>query len=408
MTERTVWNGLSMARRHAAQKGVRQCATHAGVHASSGRSAQRIDAQNPLAFPPQNMPPSRQHSRTVKHRPKVIVVGSGVMGASAAWHLSKAGAAVTVIERAPDALITATASSFGWVGAGASTPSDDLSAFTERLTALEEFGSIERDLGPLPIAARGALLWLPTENETAALVAEHRAAGTRMQRLARPQIAEKEPMLADPPSLAAWAPDDFALEPAAFARQLLAGAKVAGTCVRQGTVDTVEIAGNRIAGVVVEGQKLAADTVVLANGHGSRKLALTVGADLPIHESPAVLLRFATEADGLRHLICAQEMELRPALGGGLVAAADYPEDGESGLPILAARTGDAIAHLFGMWAAPDLLSIRVAQRPMTADGRPLCGGVGEIEGLYALVAHPGVILAPVLGRRCAESILRS
>lgn len=330
------------------------------------------------------------------------------MGASAAWHLSKAGAAVTVIERAPDSLITATASSFGWVGAGASTPSDDLSAFSERLKALEEFGSIERDLGPLPIAARGALLWLSTEHETAALVAEHRAAGTRMERLARPQIAKKEPMLADPPSLAAWAPDDFALEPAAFARQLLAGAKVAGTCVRQGTVETVEMAGNRIAGVVVEGQKLAADTVVLANGHGSRKLALTVGADLPIHESPAVLLRFATEADGLRHLICAQEMELRPALGGGLVAAADYPEDGESGLPILAARTGDAIAHLFGMLAAPDLLSIRVAQRPMTADGRPLCGGVGNIEGLYALVAHPGVILAPVLGRRCAESILRS
>lgn len=354
------------------------------------------------------MPILLKRSPSVKHRVKVIVVGGGIMGASAAWHLSKAGAAVTLIERAPNCLATATASSFGWVGASASTPSDSQAAFAERLKALEEFVSIERELGPLPIAARGALLWLSTEDETAAMIAEHRAAGTRMERLVRSQIAKKEPMLAKPPSLAAWAPDDFALEPAAFARQLLAGAQVAGACVRQGTVEAVEVAGNRIAGVVVGGRKLTADTVVLANGYGSRTLALTVGVDLPIHESPAVLLRFGIEAYGLRHLICAQEMELRPSLGGGLVSAADYPENGEDGFPALAALTGDTIAHLFGIVAAPSLLSISVAQRPMTADGRPLCGYVGKFEGLYALVAHPGVILAPVLGRLCAESVLSS
>lgn len=336
------------------------------------------------------------------------MVGGGIMGASAAWHLSKAGAAVTLIERAPNCLTTATASSFGWVGASASTPSDNPAAFAERLKALEEFVRIERDLGPLPIAARGALLWRSTEDETAAMIAEHWTAGTRMERLARPQVAEKEPMIAGPPPLAAWAPGDFALEPAAFARQLLTGAQAAGACVRQGVVEAIEAAGNRITGVLIEGQRFPADIVVLANGYGSRTIALTVGADLPIHESPAVLVRFGAEADGIRHLICAPEMELRPSLGGGLFSAADYPENGEAGLPALAASTGDAIAHLFGIAAAPSLLSINAAQRPMTADGRPLCGHVGGIEGLYALVAHPGVILAPLLGRLCAEAVLSS
>lgn len=42
----------------------------------------------------------------------------------------------------------------------------------------------------------------------------------------------------------------------------------------------------------------------------------------------------------------------------------------------------------------------------MTSDGRPLCGYVEGIDGLFALVAHPGVILAPFLGRRCAQSVL--
>lgn len=353
------------------------------------------------------MPIFVKHDRAIR-KGKVIVVGGGIMGASAAWHLSKAGASVTLIEQAPDCLTSATASSFGWVGASASTPSDNQAAFAERLQALEAFASIERELCPLPIAARGALLWWSSEDETAAMIAEHRAAGTRMERLTRSQIVAKEPAIGKPPSLAAWAPGDFALEPGAFARQLLAGAQAAGASVRQGTVTAVEAAGNRITGVVVDGKKLPADIVVLANGYRSRAVALTVGVDLPIHESPAVLLRFGKEADGLRHLVCAQDLELRPSLAGGLVSAADYPESGKTGLPALAAQTRDAIADLFGLAAAPSLLSITAAQRPMTSDGKLLCGQVGTVEGLFALVAHPGVILAPLLGRRCAEAVLAS
>lgn len=354
------------------------------------------------------MPVFLKHNPVAVRKGKVIVVGGGIMGASAAWHLSKAGASVTLIERAPDCLISATACSFGWVGASASTPSDNQAAFAERLKALEEFAYIEHELSPLPIAARGALLWRSTEDETAAMIAEHRAAGTRIERLTRSQIAEKEPTISNPPSLAAWAPSDFALEAGVLARQLRAGAQAAGACVRRGTVQAVNAAGNRITGIVVDGKEFPADIVVLANGYRSRALALTVGVDLPIYESPAVLLRFGTEVAGLFHLVCAEEMELRPSLGGGLVSAADYPECGETGLPALAAQTANAIARLFGTAAAPSLLSITAAMRPMTTDSKPLCGQVGRMKGLFALVAHPGVILAPLLARRCADAVLRS
>ncbi|BCP55548.1 hypothetical protein K32_41650 [Kaistia sp. 32K] len=337
---------------------------------------------------------------------RIIVVGGGVMGASAAWHLAKAGGEVTLMESSPASGATATALSFGWVGASASTPSSDPEAFALRLKALEAFARLERDLGSLPIAARGALLWGATEDETGAMIAEHRAAGTRMEALSRSQTAEKEPALAAPPRLAAWAPDDFALEPAILARQLAAGAQAAGACIRHGTVEAIETAGDRITGVRVEGQTLPADLVVLANGHGARQLAQTVDLDLPIHGSPAVLVRLAAGANVLRHLLCAQDLELRQALGGGLVSAADYPEEGAAGLPALAAQTAAAVAHLLGVAAPLPLLSIGAAQRPMTGDGTPLRGFAGKIEGLYALVAHPGVILAPLLGRLCAEDIL--
>lgn len=328
------------------------------------------------------------------------------MGASAAWHLARAGAAVTLIERSFKDISTATALSFGWVGASASTPSDDAAAYACRLEALHEFGRLERELGRLPMAARGALLWRDTDDETAAMIAEHRAAGTSMLGLDRLQVARMEPLLAKPPALAAWAPDDFALEPAALARQLLAGAQAAGANVREATVDGLLVAGNRITGILLDGEKLAADAVVLANGFAARSLARTVGVELALRESPAVLIRFA-EQQGIRHLICAQDMELRPCLGAGLVSAADYPENGAAGLPALAALTAQGVARLLGWRAAPQPLSITAAQRPMTVDGKPLCGPVGQIEGLHALLAHPGVILAPLLGRRCAQAVLR-
>lgn len=334
------------------------------------------------------------------------MVGGGIMGASAAWHLAHAGAAVTLVESAPQSRTTATYCSYGWVGSSASTPSCNPAAYAERLQALEAFAAIERQLGPLPIAARGALLWGANEEETAAMIAEHRAAGTRMEGLAGSQIADKEPRLAQRPPLAAWAPDDFAVEPALLARQLRAGALDLGACVRHGTADAVEVAGNRVAAVIVDGQKLVADTVVLANGFGAGALALTAGVDLPIGQSPAVLLRWDMQAHGLRHLVCADDVELRPALAGGLVSAADYPRAGEAGLPALAARTGHQVAQLLGLAKAPPLRSVGAAQRPMTSDDRPLCGYVEGIDGLFALVAHPGVILAPFLGRRCAQSVL--
>lgn len=74
--------------------------------------------------------------------------------------------------------------------------------------------------------------------------------------------------------------------------------------------------------------------------------------------------------------------------------------------PALAARTGRQVAQLLGLAKAPPLRSVGAAQRPMTSDGRPLCGYVEGIDGLFALVAHPCVILAPFLGRRCAQSVL--
>ena len=329
------------------------------------------------------------------------------MGASAAWHLARAGAEVTLISGLSKARNYATNYSFGWVGTGANLPSDKAYSFGLHLQAVREFTRIERDLGPLSVAVRGALIWWETEQATATFLAEQKAAGVRMEAVSQMAIAAREPGLALRPELAAWAPDDFALEPAQLVSQFIEAARELGAVIEHGVAEAVMTTGGRTTGIRVDGAMVPADIVVLANGFGARSLSTPLGIDLPLKESPAVLTRLQATAS-IRHLLCGSGLELRPTFGGGLSSAADFPPNGEGELSALAMRNADSVAQVLGLAIPPVVLSVTAAQRPMPIGREPLCSFVGAVEGLYVIVAHPGITFAPLLGRLATEDIMHA
>ena len=340
---------------------------------------------------------------------RVVVVGGGIMGASVAWHLARMGTRVTVLEKHPEPAYGVTRWSYGWVGTSGSLPSADPSYFALEFEAVAEYASLQSELGSLPLAAQGALVWLDTEEKTSALILEQQTAGVRIEALSSTQISAREPRLAKPPALAAWAPDDFAVEPIDLTLQLLADAQAAGTeVVCKTTVDAIETRGERIVGVRAGGDRFPADIVVLTCGASVLPLVSALGISLPVKEEPAVLMRFAADAALIHHLLCGRGLELRPDLWGGLVSAAKFPDEGEIGLAKLAERTIDKIAAQFVPFANLSLLSVNAAYRPLTKVGSPLRNFLPGISGLYAVVAHPGVILAPYLGRHAARDILEA
>ncbi len=340
---------------------------------------------------------------------RVVVVGAGIMGASIAWHLARMGARVTVLEKRSEPAGGVTRWSYGWVGTGGSLPSEDASYFALEMEAVAEFERLRSQLGSLPIAARGALVWLDTEEETSTLVSEQQAAGVRMEALSSAQVAEREPRLAAPPALAARASDDFAVEPINLTLQLLAGAQAAGAkVVCKTAVDAIETRGGRVVGVRTGEDTVPADTVVLASAASALPLAGALGITLPIKEEPAVLMRFAAEPGLIHHLLCGRGLELRPDLSGGLVSAAKFPDEGEIGLTRLAVHTIETIAGQFTPVPNLSLLSVNAAYRPITGNRSPLRKFLPGIAGLYTVVAHPGVILAPYLGRLAALDIVEA
>ena len=87
--------------------------------------------------------------------PEVVVVGAGIVGASIAWHLTAAGAAVTVIDAVEPGGI-ATAGSFAWINASWGNPEH---YFRLRMHSMAGWRRLAEAVPAVPIAWVGGLCW---------------------------------------------------------------------------------------------------------------------------------------------------------------------------------------------------------------------------------------------------------
>ena len=109
---------------------------------------------------------------------RVIVVGAGIIGASIAWHLAKAGAEVTVIEASEPGGI-ATRNSWAWINASWGNPE---SYFRLRTRSMAEWRRIDRDVPGLDVSWCGGLLWDLPPDQLRAFAAEHGSWGYAIRR----------------------------------------------------------------------------------------------------------------------------------------------------------------------------------------------------------------------------------
>jgi glycine/D-amino acid oxidase-like deaminating enzyme len=52
------------------------------------------------------------------------------------------------------------------------------------------------------------------------------------------------------------------------------------------------------------------------------------------------------------------------------------------------------------------LQQVQIGLRALPIDGLPVCGWIDSIDGLYAVVTHSGITLAPLLSQQVAGEIL--
>jgi glycine/D-amino acid oxidase-like deaminating enzyme len=163
------------------------------------------------------------------------------------------------------------------------------------------------------------------------------------------------------------------------------------------------VSDSRITGVRVAEQVFDADIVVVAAGVGTNALTESAGVSLPIDSSPGFLVRFKTAGVLVNRILASPAREVRQLSEDILIT----PEFGIAVGPEAAAkRCLTQVQRMLTGAEAMRLDGIGIGWRPIPSDGLPIVGFAPQIEGLYVTVMHPGVNLAPAIGRWAAAEIL--
>lgn len=332
---------------------------------------------------------------------KVLIVGAGIVGASIAWHLSRGGAEVTVLEGARPAA-GASGRSFGWINASFFLNEDHFRLRAEGLRAWRRLAAAVPGAAPDWTGA----LWF--EDAGPGLEATHRSLtrlGYPVRRLAGAAVSAAEPGLRAPPAQALLFPDEGAVDAAEASRALLAasGARVLAGTPARGLIE----AGGRIAGVRTPMGPMMADHVVIAAGIGSPALLAPLGLSLPMLTRPGLILRTAPVGFDLFHILIAPDLELRQLPDRRLIApcAAGHQGDAADRLPDEDEAREAALTRLRALLGGGiEPAQVMLGHRPVPGDGLPVIGPA--LPGLSVAVMHSGVTLAALAGETLAAGIL--
>jgi glycine/D-amino acid oxidase-like deaminating enzyme len=338
---------------------------------------------------------------------QVLICGGGVIGATTAYFLARRGVKVTVIERSGLAC-AASGRSGGFLAADwcDGTP---LAALAQRSFALhaELAASLDADWGYRRLATYGGfaggrnrplrrggydLTWLSAE----AIVT---------QQLGTPETTAQ-------------------VHPARFTKAIMAAAQAEGAQLRIGRVTGIARQENGdITGVVVDGEIVAGDTIVIAMGPWSilasawlplpaifglkgHSLVFETGTNVPAEalfceyreaSGERVAPELFPRSDGTTY-VCAISSETPLPVDPAAVA----PDPGA--IERLEAMCGD----LSPVLASAKILARQACFRPIAQDGLPLIGRVPGVGGAYVATGHSvwGILNAPATGEAMAELII--
>lgn len=354
---------------------------------------------------------------------RVAVVGAGIVGASIAYHLAKAGAQVAVLDR-HDIATQASRGTFAWLNATwAKQP-----RHYHRLNQLGLAGwqELERDLS-IPVKWGGSLEWFDSEERQARLadqIAEQVEWGEPARMIERDELGALEPNVAFADARkVAYSPNDGALDPELAARLLLQEAQRLGATIRT----ECAVTGQRqdASGVVLETARgdHHTDTYVLATGADPDALDALAGIAIPQRSTPGVIVVTKPVEPVLNRILVAPGVHIHQRLDGRLVLGEqDGAPQNEAHAARLAGRPtrfpGDdfarqhasrilAVAEQYLPAAAQaEVDEVHIGWRPLPLDGHPVVGFSPANPNAYIAVTHSGVSLAPIIGKLAAQELL--
>ncbi len=216
---------------------------------------------------------------------KVIVIGGGVVGCSCAYHLAKFGwKDVILVER--DKLTSGTT----WHAAGLVSQIGPSAPITKiRKYSLDLYKELEKKVDhSAGLRLNGALSIAQEEGRWQELKRQATTAqlyNFDVQILNKDQVKEKVPLIKNEDLLGGiLMPGDGSGDPSGITQLLAKAAKSEGASIFEDSpVDKILIKNKKIEGVIVNGQKIDCEYIVLATGMWSRQIGEKTGVSIPLY-----------------------------------------------------------------------------------------------------------------------------
>lgn len=349
----------------------------------------------------------------------VVVVGGGVVGASAAYHLANASAGrVLLLERADH---LAAGSTGACAGGFRYQFSSEVNVRLSRASVPMITGFTEEHGLPLDVAQDGYLFLVRTEplwRDFLEANRLHAALGVEAEVLSPEQAAELVPGISrDGLVGATYGPRDGIADPSGLTHGYAKLARRSGAEIELGVeVRSVRAVHGRVLGVDTTAGPIDAGVVVNAAGPWAGRLAATVGVDLPLDPIP-------------RHVLVTGPFAGAPERRTLVIDAGTsfyFHREGEGVLMGMGSESErpsfDTIPD--GSFVAEDLLPTAVRIFPpleeaavehswvglyeMTPDRHPIIGQAPGVAGFYLAngFSGHGFQHAPVVGKLLAELIV--
>jgi D-amino-acid dehydrogenase len=225
-------------------------------------------------------------------------------------------------------------------------------------------------------------------------------------------VRDHEPKLTDAVHGGIYYPRERHLDPGALVRALHKRTGELGVQIEENApIDRVEKRDHRVVAVHSGSRRFAADRVVLAAGAWTGPVSRLFGTPLPVRPGKGYSVDLAPY--GLRGAVNLSDAKVAVTPLDNRLRLAGTMEFGGLDERINQVRV-DAILRAPGVyfrdWAPPATPPVaRAGCRPMTPDGKPIIGRLGELTNAYVSTGHGmlGVTLAPGSAAALTDLILR-
>ena len=346
---------------------------------------------------------------------EVVIIGGGIEGSSIAYHLTRAGARVTLLE--------------GWgIAAGASGASAggvrhqgrDLREFPLAFRAIERWLHLEQELAAdVHYRRDGHATTIEHENDLPELqnsVQLQRAQGLDIFVVQGEELRHLIPGISPSVIAAAYSPHDGHANPTLTTRAFAAAAERQGATVRTGVAATrICVEGGRVTGVETSEGPFPADVVVLAAGAWSIGLAAGIGIDL--HCSPDGYQAMTTQPmaphlaqvlGSMRRMISLKQLpDGRYLLGGGWPGRFALTDPRGQVIEKNVAHNVEAAVGIIPDVARAIVQDAWIGIDAHGQDEVPVLGPVDGVDGLVVATGFSGhgFALSPAVGEAIAGLI---